>query len=309
MALKAAVLFGLARLFRLQTREALTTAVALCQGGEFAFVLLTVTARGGVVTPELGQLLSAAVAVSMAATPVAMALLERLVLNRRPLLEPPEEHAFEHDAPDAIVAGYGRFGQVVSRLLIASGFRTVTLDSSIEQIEILRRFGFRLHYGDASRIDLLRTAGAEKAKLLLIAIDDRDKAVEMIDAVKDAFPNLTIIARAYDRRHAYELLRHGATEVERETFEAALVFGGRALKRLGLSDRKAARAMSLFRQHDRALFIKLAPAAGEEERYILATRESRETMDRLLAAEMSRLDDDGEEIVALRPLEPDKEPV
>jgi len=312
MVLKALTLFAIARVFRLESRAAMTTAVALAQGGEFAFVLIGVTVSGGVLPAELGKLLAAGVAVSMAATPVAMALLERLVLNRGPDLKTPEETAFDEGAPDAIVAGFGRFGQVATRLLIASGFRTVTLDSSIEQIETLRRFGQKVHYGDASRLDLLRTAGAEKAKLLMIAIDDRDKALEMVDAAKEAFPHLTILARAWDRRHAYELLQHGVDEVERETFEGALVFGGRALKRLGLSDRRVARAMSIFRKHDRQLFTKLAPVAGEGERYILATRDSRETMDRLLRAEMEQLDveeDDQAVVENLRGLEAEKERV
>jgi glutathione-regulated potassium-efflux system ancillary protein KefC/glutathione-regulated potassium-efflux system protein KefB len=311
MVLKGLVMFGVARLFRLPARAASTTAVALAQGGEFAFVLLGVTMASGAIPGDLGKLLAAAVAVSMAATPVAMALHERLVLNRRAVLDDPEETAFDEGDPDAIVAGFGRFGQIATRLLIANGYRTVTLDSSIEQIETLRRFGLTVHYGDASRLDLLRTAGAEKAKLLLIAIDDRDKAVEMAEAAREAFPHLTIIARAWDRRHAYELMQHGVTEVERETFEGALVFGARALKRLGLSDRRVARAMSIFRQHDRALFNQLAPVAGEEERYILASRDSRETMDRLLRAEMQRLDaeDDDVDSESLRPLEPEKERV
>jgi len=308
MAVKTLVLFGAARAFRFESRSALMAGVALAQGGEFAFVLLTLTVGSGVIPPDLARLLAAAVAVSMAVTPLAMALHERLTLNRGPDLSPPEETDFDEGAPDAIVAGFGRFGQIATRLLIANGFKTVTLDSSIEQIDTLRRFGMKVHYGDASRIDLLRTAGAEKAKLLLIAIDDRDKAIELADAARESFPHLTIVARAWDRRHAYELLQHGVDEVERETFEGALVFGGRALKRMGLSDRRVARAMGIFRRHDRELFTQLKPIAGEEERYVLASRDSRETMERLLRAEMARLDDEEDEDAAprLRALEPEK---
>ena len=116
-------------------------------------------------------------------------------------------------------AGIGRFGQLASRLLMANNFKVVLLDSSIEQVDIIRRFGWPVHYGDASRMDLLRTSGAEKAKLLLVAIDDKDKAVEMVEAARAAFPHLIIFARAFDRRHAYELMKTPGVEVERETLE------------------------------------------------------------------------------------------
>jgi voltage-gated potassium channel Kch len=214
------------------------------------------------------------------------------VLSREPLRDEPERIPFDQRDPDVIVAGFGRFGQIATRLLVAHNFKIVTLESSIEQIEILRRFGWRVHYGDASRLDLLRAAGAEKAKLLLVAIDDRDKASEMVEAAREAFPNLTILARAYDRRHAYELLREGADVVERETFESALNFGRRALVKLGVSERRALKAAVVFREHDKALFERLAPLAGEEERYVMASRDSRETTERLLAAEMTRLSDE-----------------
>lgn len=320
MALKAVVMFAAARLFRISRRDAATTAVALAQGGEFAFVLLTFAVGARVLPADLASLLSAIVAVSMAATPLAFAAYERLVLDRRELDDGPEPERipFDEGDPDIIVAGFGRFGQIATRMLQANDFRITILDSSIEQIDLLRRFGWRVHYGDAARLDLLRTAGAEKAKLLLVAIDDRDKSVELVEAAREAFPHLTIIARAWDRRHAYEQLRHGADEVERETFESALAFGRRALIRLGFNERRATRAASVFRKHDAELFQKLAPVWGEEERYILATRDSRETMDRLLRAEMQRMrreDDEADEAdgpprsAAARKVETDRQPV
>jgi voltage-gated potassium channel Kch len=165
----------------------------------------------------------------------------------------------------------------------------VLLDSGIDQIDLIRRFGWRVHYGDASRLDLLRTAGAEKAKLLVIAIDDTDKATEIVAAAKQAFPNLAVIARAWDRRHAYELLDAGADEVERETYESALNFGRTALERLGVSERRALKAAVLFRQHDQELFNKLRPVYGQEEPYVNATRASRETFEKLIRTEMERI--------------------
>jgi monovalent cation:proton antiporter-2 (CPA2) family protein len=291
---KAVAMYAAARLFRTPHRTAATTAAALAQGGEFAFVLLGFALAAGVMDAQLAGLLSAVVAVSMASAPLVLGAFERFVLNR-PVDHPePERLPFDEGDPDAIVAGFGRFGQIASRLLMANGFKVVLLDSSIEQIDLIRRFGWRVHYGDASRLDLLRTAGAEKAKLMLVAIDDQDKSTELVAAAREAFPHLRILARAYDRRHAYELLEAGAHEVERETYESALAFGRNALLCLGLSERRAARAAGLFREHDAVLFRKLAPAFGEEERYITATRESRDTMERLLRAEMTRLEAEDE---------------
>ena len=290
--IKTLAMYAAARPFGTPHHAAMTTSISLAQGGEFAFVLLGFTVGAGVLQGEMSRLLTATVALSMAATPLVFALYESVILNRvGPAAEEPENKPFDEGDPDVIVAGFGRFGQVATRMLLANDFKVVTLDSSIEQIDLLRRFGREVHYGDASRLDLLRTAGADRAKLLLIAIDDRDKAVEMVEAAREAFPNLTIIARAWDRRHAYDLLSKGAHEVERETFEAGLMFGLKALRKLGFSPRRAATATSLFRKHDIASFERLAPLWGEE-RYILASRDSAETMERLLRADLDQMDVD-----------------
>ena len=309
--LKMLAMYGVARLFRTPTHAAATVGVALAQGGEFAFVLLGFAVGARVLPPELSHLFAAVIAVSMAATPLLLSGYDRLVAARQrgPSSEP-EHLPFDEGRPDVIVAGFGRFGQIAGRLLLANNFKVVTLEASIEQIDILRRFGWRVHYGDAGRLDLLRSAGAEHAKLLVIAIDDRDRAVEMVESARHAFPDLAILARAYDRRHAYELLRAGATEVERETFESALNFGRKALVRLGVPERRALKSAILFREQDEKLFVELAPLAGEEERYILATRDSRNTMERLLQAEMARLaEEDDDEDEPPRRVEPGREPV
>jgi monovalent cation:proton antiporter-2 (CPA2) family protein len=303
MTLKTLAMYAAARLFRIPHSTALTTAVALAQGGEFAFVLLGFVLGAGVLDAELARLLTAVVAVSMAATPLVTAAYDRLILTRMEEREEPERLSFDEGDPDVIVAGFGRFGQIATRLMLANNFTVVLLDNSIEQIEIIRRFGWRVHYGDASRIDLLRTAGAEKAKLLLVAIDDREKASEMVEAAHQAFPQLKIFARAFDRRHAYELLKTPNVTVERETFESALNMGRKALLKLGLSERRASRAAAIFREQDDRFFRELAPVAGEEEAYVMAARDARETTERLLRAEMQRIaeEEDLEDAPQLEP--------
>ena len=291
MTLKGLAMYGVSRAFRMSAREAGATAVSLAQGGEFAFVLLTFTVGAGVIGATLAALLTAAVAVSMALTPVAMILYERIAQMMDAAIPKvvPDTGAFEDGEPDIIIAGFGRFGQITGRLLTANGFRSTVLDSDIEQIDLLRRFGRRVHYGDATRMDLLRAAGIERARMLIVALDDREKTVELVETARKAFPDLVILARAWDRRHAYDLLANGADAVERETFEAALALGTTALQKLGYRAHRAHRAGAIFRRHDRKSFEDLRPVWGQEEAYILASRDAAQTMDKLLNADLARL--------------------
>jgi monovalent cation:proton antiporter-2 (CPA2) family protein len=291
MTLKFLVMFGLALIGGATTRAAAAVAVALAQGGEFAFVLLTFTVGAGVIEPELAALLTAAVAVSMALTPLAMLGYERIA-SAMDVGVPDVAKAdpvFDNAEPDIIIAGFGRFGQITGRLLGANGFSSTVLDADIEQIDLLRRFGRPVHYGDATRLDLLRAAGAERARMLIVALDDQEKTTELVERARQAFPNLTIIARAYDRRHAYDLPANGADAVERETFESALSLGVTALRSLGFRAHRAHRAADYFRRHDRRTFEELRPKWGQTEAYMLASRDAAQTMDKLLAADLERM--------------------
>ncbi len=292
MLLKAGMLYSLSRLFGFANPIALAVAASLSQGSEFAFVLLAFAGAGGVLVPATADLLTIVVAVSMATTPLVMLPYTRWtarIVGPKPA-EPENDDFDEH--PEVIVAGFGRFGQIVGRVLTANGFSTSVLESSVEQISLLRRFGRRVHYGDASRLDLLRAAGAEKARALVVAVDDRDKAAEIVELARENFPHLKVLARAFDRRHAYELLDRGADVVERETFEGGLALAAESLRALGWRAYRAERAARLFRLHDEALFRELRPLWGDEERFVVATRESSPRMDDLLRADLRQLGDD-----------------
>jgi monovalent cation:proton antiporter-2 (CPA2) family protein len=309
MTLKAAVMYGVSRIAGLGRRDASASAVVLSQVGEFAFVLLTAITADGVIGQQAAAFLTAAVALSMALTPLAMAAYEQasLRLDQGRARATPEPPTFDQGAPDVIIAGFGRFGQMPGRLLLANRFKTVVLDSSIEQIELLRRFGRRVEYGDATRVDLLRQAGIEQAKVLIVAIDDRDQASQLVETARQTWPHLKILARAWDRRHAYDLLRNGADEVERETFESALAMGVRALRALGFRTQQAQRAANLFRLHDLKAFETLAPLSGQEDNYILAVRDANSTMEKLLKADMDTLKADGLEGASQDPVIPNGE--
>lgn len=292
MALKAAVLFGLTRLFGAVPRDAGAVAIALAQGGEFAFVLFGFAGGAGVLTAELTRLLTVVVAVSMALTPLLLLAYERLAASRPDAdsaAPRPEDPRFEDDAPHAIVAGFGRVGQVVGRLLVANGYRTVVLESSAAQIELLRRFGRKVFYGDATRLDLLHAAGAGRARLLVVAIDDREKAVDLVEVARQNFPAMTVVARAWDRRHAYQLKAAGAHHVERETFEGGLSMAAQALIGLGHPASEARAAADLFRMHDERVLEELAPIWNDDERFVVAARETSRAMEVLLAQDLEDL--------------------
>ncbi|MBD2106134.1 glutathione-regulated potassium-efflux system protein KefC [Nodosilinea sp. FACHB-13] len=251
MLLKGLVLVALGRFFRQSLSQNLLFAMALAQGGEFCFVLFSFAQQSRVLPTTVTAPLVVVVALSMALTPLVMIANERLVQPRFVSQgEQREPDTIDDGETPVIIAGFGRFGQIVNRLLVANGIQTTVLDHDPATIDLLRQFGHKVFYGDSSRIELLYAAGAADAKLFVMAIDDVERSLQTIDLVKQHFPHLKILARAIDRRHAYELLRRDVAVVERETFESALSLGAEALKLLGFRAYHAHRAARIFRHHD-----------------------------------------------------------
>ena len=283
IAVKFAVLLGLGLLFRLRLPAALMLAFLLAQGGEFAFLLFSFATQNRVIGADVGNLLVVVVVLSMVLTPLLIILYERLV---RPLFRDsvavPEDDSIEAGPNPVIIAGYGRFGQIVSRLLRADGIESTLLDHDSGQIELTGRFGNKVFFGDASRLQLLQAAGAEDAKLLVIAIDEREKAVQMVQAAKQFFPHLKTLARAYDRSHAYRLMEAGADVVTRETFGSALIMGEEALLLLGYDPARAYRLMRSFKRHDEEGLHKLYEVWGDDHAYGLRVRQNIEQLERVL---------------------------
>jgi len=277
--LKFVVLLTLARSFKLEPSQ--------------TFLFAT---QNGVRAPELANLLIATVAVSMGAAPLLFTINEHFVqprfLSRIPEREPDEID--EHDNP-VILAGVGRFGHIIARLLRANGFGTTVLDYDPEQVETLRRFGVNSFYGDATRLDLLRTAGAERARMFVIAIDNEEKALELVDLVQENFPNLRILARAASRQHAYELLRKGVNDVYRETLGSALDLGTDALRALGMADNRAVRAAQIFREHDEASVREMAKFVGDDEGYASMARLHITNLEKALASDREMSSETGDD--------------
>ncbi len=270
---KMLVLLLLGRLFGFSLADTLMFSVMLAQGGEFAFLLFSYATETGVLGRDLTNLLILVVVLSMMITPVLIIAYERWLRPRfaSSLAPPPEEEIDDNENP-VIIAGYGRFGQIVSRMLRAGRVNCTLLDHDSGQIEFTGRFGNKVFYGDASRRELLEAAGAARAKLLVVAIDQRAKAVEMVRVAKEHFPKLKVLARAYDRSHAYRLMEAGADVVTRETFGSALILGEEAYKALGYDDAQAYRIMRTFKRHDEEGLEKLYELWGDDHHYGMQVR-------------------------------------
>jgi glutathione-regulated potassium-efflux system ancillary protein KefC len=254
---KALVLLALARVARLPAGQGAMFALPLSAGGEFAFVLFGAAAAEGILASDVRDLLVVTVALSMLSTPVLLALTERRAAARAAAPAGAAAEAMHDQGNPVLIAGFGRFGQIVGRFLNANGIGTTVLDHDPDHIEMVRRFGFQVFYGDATRLDLLRAAGAERARLLVIAVDDREQALKVVETVREALPNLVLLARAWDMVHAFELLERGVRDFERETFEGALRLGEEALRRLGATAWQAKQAAHRFRRHDEDLLLEL----------------------------------------------------
>ena len=279
---KACILFALAITSNISKKQRLLFALALAQGGEFAFVLLSVTTTLSILTPEQTSLVTLVVAVSMLVAPLLLMAYEQLqkrTSNSAPEFDKPEQIS---SAKHVIIAGYGRFGQIMGRLLHAQGYDITVLDHSPSQIELLRRFGNTVFYGDAARQELLEAAGAHTAQMLIVAIDDADKTLEIIKLAHKNYPQLKIVARAIDRRHAYQLLNLKVDAFNRETVDSAINLAVDALELLGNNKEDAQRAGKLFRDHDRAAVLQLAELWGDDASYGVAVRQRMEDLKQVL---------------------------
>ena len=282
--IKSAVLFMIGRLQGMQTGSARSLAIYLSQSGEFAFVILAVAVSAQVVDAGLSELVIIVVTMSMMATPVLLFLNDRLFGRRT-------QDAGDYEKPGGeenpvIIAGFGRVGQITARILRAKGIRFTALDKSPAQVDFVREFGNKIYYGDATRLDLLRAAKADRARLIVVATDDMEDTLKIVQLVQQYFPELKIYARARNRYHAYQLMALGVKHLRRETFHSSLRLTEDVLQGLGISKSEAEYTVERFRQHDRKRLyagmefrddrqrsIELAKTAEEELRGLFAEDE------------------------------------
>jgi voltage-gated potassium channel Kch len=282
VALKALLLYPIARLFGYcAPADAFVFALSLSQVGEFAFVLFA--AAGRILPRATLDVLNAVVAVSMVATPLLMIVYQRAIAPR--LARGAEREADVVDeAYPVVVAGFGRFGQVVTRVLNGLGIHATLIDHDPNQIELVRRFGSKAYYGDATRLDVLEKAGVARARLLVVAIDDNVAALRLVREVRSRYPGLKIIARAHARSDAFEYADLGIPAV-RETFGSALDAAEAALRALDFGPMAARRVVTRFRRHDEEMLAQQSPHRGEIKQLIALQQQGREDLERLLASE------------------------
>ncbi len=290
LGLKLAVIYGIARAMKLPFQERPVFTVLLAQGGEFAFVVFQAAAGANVFSMETSSLLIGAVALSMLITPLLLIAVDKLILPRYANCNTlaMEEISEQQTAP-IIIAGFGRYGQIIGRMLLAQGVAPTVLDHDAEMIEAVRTFGYRVFYGDATRLDLLRTAGAATAKILVVAVDDVEQSIKIIDMAKEHFPQLQIVARARDVTHWNQLRDRGVMRVERELFESSLRSARSVLELLGHPPHEARQTAMRFRQHNLALFEQLYPHHKDRAKVIAVVKQGRAQLEEQMAKEREQL--------------------
>ncbi|MEN9538538.1 MAG: glutathione-regulated potassium-efflux system protein KefC [Pseudomonadota bacterium] len=287
MAAKALVIWLLARQMALPYQDRPVFTLLLAQGGEFAFVVFQAASGAQVLAPETASLLIGAVAVSMLLSPLLLVAIDKLLLPRfadcgAPVR--PDEISEPQDAP-IVIAGFGRYGQIVARMLLAQGHACTVLDHDAEMIEAARSFGYRVFYGDATRLDLLRTAGAGTAKVLVVAVDSAEQSLRIVELAKEHFAQLQLVVRARDVTHWHQLRDRGVHLVQREMFEASLASSGQVLEMLGHDPLQVKTAKERFREHNLALFEQMHPHHEDRAKLIAVVKQGRQQLEEQMAQE------------------------
>jgi monovalent cation:proton antiporter-2 (CPA2) family protein len=286
IAVKFVVLLILGRVFQMGHDQNFLFSFSLAQAGEFAFVLFSFATQQGVLSIEMTTPLVAVVALTMALTPLLMLANERLVQPRFGTRESDrrEPDAIEESNP-VIIAGYGRVGTIIGRLLRVNGVRATVLEVDSDHVEMLRKLGHKVFYGDASRLDLLRAAGAEDARVLIVALDDAEKILEMVETARKHFPHLSVFCRAIGRTHAYELVEAGVDRVYRETLDSSLRIGLDVMREMGIPAFESLRRVRRFRYHDERAMREMSGQQRDRKNYIHMVRQQTEELERLLCVD------------------------
>jgi len=286
---KAAVLYGIGKISRLEHSQNFTFSLALAQGGEFAFVLVAFAVHNQVFDQGIGDRLIAIVALSMVAAPFLFTINEFWIQPRfSSRLRQRAADQIDETGNPVIIAGVGRYGAVVGRLLNAQGIKTTVLDFDPEQVDLIRKIGIKVFYGDATRHEMLEAAGAAEAKLLVVAIDDVEGSLRLVELAQKHYPNLALLVRAKDREHAYRLIKIGVKDIFRETLESSLELGVKALRVLGFGAYRAHRAAHRFKEYDEETVQILSQYYGTDEKDFLGqVRKRVQTLDELFETERS----------------------
>jgi glutathione-regulated potassium-efflux system ancillary protein KefC/glutathione-regulated potassium-efflux system protein KefB len=287
LTVKILAVSALGRLAGQRGGSARRLAFVLPSGGEFAFVLFTLAARQHILSSQSADLLILAVTLSMMLGPLLLIAHEAVTLRWLTPPQAPYDAIEEHDVP-VIIAGFGRFGQIVARVLRVKGVPFTALDSSQTHVDFVRRFGNKIYYGDASRLELLRAAGAESAQILVLAVDEVEASIRTAALVRAQFPRLKIYARARNRQHAFALMDAGVTGIIRETLASSLEMAVQVLEALGETPAAAREAARRFRVHDEATLAAQYQVKEDESKFLATTREAGQQLEKLFEADQAR---------------------
>ena len=292
LVIKTAVLYALAWVAGIPRSQRAPFAFLLSQGGEFAFVVFGAAQEARVLNATVSAILIVVVALSMVVTPLLLIVHDKLIAPRFRDRKEREPDAIEANEEHVIIAGFGRFGQIVGRLLTANRIKLTVLDHDPDQIDLVRRFGSKVFYGDATRVDLLHAAGAAHARALVVAIDDIDDSLTLVKAVRVAFPNLKILARARNVTHYYDLMDLGVTIIERETFESALMLGRAVLCELGFGAFRARQAAHKFRKMNIENLHKVYPFYKDQEQLMSMAKQARDELETMFALDAETVENE-----------------
>lgn len=286
--IKALMILGVARAFGMPMRHASPLAVTLAQGGEFGFVLFALAVNNGIIPPSLVQILVIVVTISMAMTPLIIKLHATFV---EPLFGKTETRDFDDihdDGSRVLIAGFGRVGQIIGRVLRMRRISFTALESSVSQVDFVRRFGNKVYYGDPSRLELLQAAGASRAEIFVLAMDDVDASVRTAALIKKHFPHLKVFARARNRRHAIKLMEQGVRYFVRETYYSSLDMAQNTLEALGLSRAEALESIRRFDEHDKRMLEQQRLAGDDEEKLIQSAQQAASELEGLFEEDVKR---------------------
>ncbi|MCC2679981.1 MAG: potassium:proton antiporter, partial [Pseudobdellovibrio sp.] len=284
LALKTVIIYFVGRLFKLNHNNSKLMSVTISQGGEFAFVILGMALQMALVDSETLKLLTLVITASMALSPVMSLAVERYTKFCETNPEP-QFDKIDGEEPEVIIAGFGRFGQIFARILRAQGIPFVAVDHDADQIELVRRFGNKVYYGDVSRPDILESAGAAKAKYLILAIDDVQTSVKTAEIIRHSYPNLKIFARARNRGHVYDLKALGVKEIKRETFDSSVYFTRDLLVDMGFKKDLADRIVEKFIVHDEIMLEKQFQVRDDAPSMLSVSQQGVEQLAQVLSEE------------------------
>jgi glutathione-regulated potassium-efflux system protein KefB len=284
--LKSLVLFAIGlRPGRLTAREALMLGSVLALGGEFAFVVFGEAFKHGLIEAVLRDRLVAIVGLSMAATPLTVIAVSRFLVDHPEKKSQREADVIDHENPRVIIAGFGRMGQIVGRMLRAQGIPFTALENSVEQVELSRRFGTMIYFGDPTRADLLRAAHADRAEVFVLTTDDPEVTIRTARILKRLYPHLKIFARARNRQHAFQLMDMGVEVIVRETFHSSLVMSQQVLEALGVPPEVAAERRERFREHDEKMLREQHLVYDDEAALIASSQQALQDLEKLFEAD------------------------